>query len=237
MVTVAAVPRTEPTAKAWRQALAMLAVLWVVLGGLNFGVLAQLLASRLGSDLAFAALLLSSGFALSLAVVVAGIIVWQRAHGETLADLGWRRPTTRLAVGLGVVYGVAWAALSYARGGNPLDLAWERWPLLLLGIFLAFGEELAVRGFVMEHLQRGGVPTWVQILVSAVGMGSYHGVLGSHYSVGYALASTVLFGLVSLLFVLGKRSLTPGLVAHALTHVLADPTLTEGILRGVVALS
>jgi hypothetical protein len=67
-------------------------------------------------------------------------------------------------------------------------------------------------------------------------MGSYHGVLGWHYSVLYAVSSAVLFGLISILFVLGKRSLTPGFVAHALSHLLGDPTLTEGILQGILAL-
>ena len=203
---------------------------------MGFGWLAQLLATSFRDDLVFAAFLLSIGFAVLIGCVVIGIVLWQRAHGETLSDLGWRRPTTRTALVLGVVYGVAWAALSYARGGNPAMWTWERLPMALIGIFLAFGEELAVRGFVLEHLRRGGVPTWLQVVVSAIGMGSYHGVLGWHYSVLYAVSSAVLFGLVSVLFVIGKRSLTPGLVAHGLSHVLGDPTLTEGILQGILAL-
>ncbi len=92
-----------------------------------------------------------------------------------------------------------------------------------------------MRGLFMESLRRGGVPAWRQVVASALAMGSYHGVLGFHYSLQYAFYSAVLFGGVSLIFLLGRRSLTPGLTAHALVHVLADPTLTAGILRGVLA--
>jgi membrane protease YdiL (CAAX protease family) len=229
------IERTEPASVAWRNAIGMFVVLWLV-GLLGFGWLAQLLATSLRDDLVLASFWLSLGFAALIAIVVIGVVAWQRAHGEALIDLGWRRPTPRTAVVLGVVYGVAWAALSYARGGSPAAWTWERAPMALIGVFLAFGEELAVRGFVLEHLRRGGVPTWIQVIVSAIGMGSYHGVLGWHYSVLYAVSSAVLFGLISILFVLGKRSLTPGFVAHALSHVLGDPTLTEGILQGILAL-
>lgn len=43
----------------------------------------------------------------------------------------------------------------------------------------------------------------------------------------------MLFGLLSVLCVYGRRSLTPPLIAHAMTHLLGDPTLMLGILYGV----
>ncbi|MET7333527.1 hypothetical protein [Nonomuraea sp. NPDC005650] len=63
-------------------------------------------------------------------------------------------------------------------------------------------------------MRRAGVPTWLQVVFSSVVMGVYHGVLGAHDSVQYAISSAVLFGLVSVIFVVGRRSLPPGLVAH-----------------------
>jgi hypothetical protein len=122
----------------------MFAAHWLV-GLLGFGWRAQLLAISFRDDLVFAAFLLSIGFAVIIGCVAIGIVLWQRAHGETLSELGWRRPTTRTALVLGVVFGVAWAALSYARGGNPTMWTWERVPMALIGMFLAFGEELAVQ--------------------------------------------------------------------------------------------
>lgn len=47
--------------------------------------------------------------------------------------------------------------------------------------------------------------------------------------------AAILFGLVSVISLVGRRSLMPGLIARALSHLLGDPTLTEGILRGVLA--
>lgn len=43
-------------------------------------------------------------------------------------------------------------------------------------------------------------------------------------------------GIVTIIFVIGKRSLTPGLIAHALTHFFGDPVLTMGILHGAIML-
>ena len=68
-------------------------------------------------------------------------------------------------------------------------------------------------------------------------MGGYHGIIGLHYSLFYALSSMVLFGIIAVIFVIGKRSLTPGTIAHAMTHFFGDPVLTMGILQGALILS
>jgi hypothetical protein len=224
-----------PALVAWRNALAIVVLLWVVIG-LNFSLLAEFLVHRFPHQLLLATVLLDFGFALAAVVVVGTIVLWQRAHGETLADLGWRRPTTRVAIVVAVVYGLLWTALGYARGGDPLALSWERPVMMLIGPFLAFAEELAMRGFFMENLRRGGVPTWLQVVASGVLMGGYHGIVGLHYSLTYAASSAVLFTIVAAIYVLGRRSLTPGLLAHGMTHFLGDPTLTQGILVAVTLL-
>lgn len=224
------------TTSAWPAVAGVVAVLWAVLGVGCFGFGAQLVTDRFGPTLT-GALVLDLVFLAGVAVVIAFVVGWQRAHGETLAELGWRRPTRRSAIVLGVAFGLVWTATGYARGGDPFAWSWQRPVLAVIGIVLAFGEEIAVRGFLLEHLRRAGTPTWLQVVASGVVMGVYHGVIGAHYSVLYAVSSFVIFAIVSLIFVYGRRSLTPGLVAHALTHVLGDPGLIQGILRGVVALS
>ena len=225
---------------AWRNALGIVVLLWLLLGLANFGLFTNFLAASMPNNLLLASFYLDLGFAAASLIIVALIVLWQRRHGETLADLGWRRPTTVLAIVIAVIFGILWALLSYAREPHPvqsfLGLSWERPLMMLIGLFLAFSEELAMRGFFMEQLRRGGVPTWLQVVASAVFMGSYHGIVGLHYSVFYAVSSMVLFGVIAIIFVIGKRSLTPGTLGHALVHFLGDPVLTMGILHGVIVL-
>ncbi len=226
---------------AWRNALGIVVLLWLLLGLLNFGLLTNYLASTMAHNLLLTSFYLSVGFGLAMLVIVGLIVLWQRRHGETLADLGWRRPTTRTAIVIGIIYGILWLLLSYVRVPNPfqsfLRLSWERPLMIAIGVFLAFGEELAMRGFFMEQLRRGGVPTWLQICASAIFMGSYHGLIGLHYSLLYGISSTILFGLIAVIFVIGKRSLTPGTIAHAMVHFFGDPILTMGILQGAILLN
>ena len=151
-----------------------------------------------------------------------------------------QREITRISKMLGavviviaVVYGLAWVAMSYARGGNPLAWSWQRPIMMGVGLILAFGEEIAVRGLILDRLERCGTGRLVQIVTTGAVMGVYHGVVGHHVWPSYMISSFVLFGLLSALYMYGRRSLTPPLIAHAMTHFLGDPTLMRGILYGV----
>lgn len=231
--------RSLPPLIAWRNALGIVVLLWLILGSV-FSLVTNFLASTMPNNLLLASFYLDIAFGIAIAIIVGLIVLWQHQHGETLRDLGWRSPTTVTAIVIGIIYGVLWTTLSYAREPHPvqsfLALSWERPIMMLIGIFLAFGEELAMRGFFMEQLRRGGIPTWLQVIASAIFMGAYHGIVGLHYSLFYGLSSMVLFGGVAVIFVIGKRSLTPGTIAHAMAHFFGDPVLTIGILHGAILL-
>ena len=143
------------------------------------------------------------------------------------------RPTHGAAVAVAVVYGLAWVAMSYARGGDPLAWSWQRPIMMGVGVILAFGEEIAVRGLILDRLERCGTGRLVQIVTTGAVVGVYHGVVGHHVWPSYMISSFVLFGLLSALYMYGRRSLTPPLIAHAMTHFLGDPALMRGILYGV----
>ena len=49
------------------------------------------------------------------------------------------------------------------------------------------------------------------------------------------VSSFVLFGVLSVIYVYGGRSLTPVYIAHAMAHFLGDPALMQGVLYGVGA--
>ena len=239
LTTSARTPSLSPFT-AWRNALGIVVLLWLLLGLVNFGFITNYLASTMANNLLLASFYLDITFGISAAIIVALIVLWQRRHGETLMDLGWRRPTTVTAIIIGIVYGALWVVLSYSHEPHPIQgflaLSWERPIMMLIGLFLAFTEELAMRGFFMEQLRRGNIPTWIQVLASAIFMGGYHGIIGLHYSLLYGISSMVLFGIVAVIFVIGKRSLTPGTIAHVMTHFFGDPILIMGILHGAIML-
>lgn len=94
-----------------------------------------------------------------------------------------------------------------------------------------------MRGFFMEQLRRGGIPTWLQVIGSALFSGGFHGIIGLHYSLLYGLTSMFIFGVLAVIYVIGKRSLTPDTIAHAMAHCFGDPVLTMGILQGAIVLA
>ncbi len=169
------------------------------------------------------------GFAIAAVFAFVYIVVWQRRRGSSLAELGWGRPTTRLALVLGVILGVAYTSFAYfgARhllpGVDVTQFTWTRLLLAPLGIFLAVTEETLMRGLFMTELQRGRVPAWLQILASGACSAVYHSFQNPTL-IGF-LPSFILFSLHAGLYVLGRRSLTPVILAHSIYHILGEPYL------------
>lgn len=219
-------------AEAWREVGLTTAVLWVMLGAGCFCLGGQWVYDTRGISLN-GAFVLDLVFLAGVAVVI-GFVWWrQRRAGEGLAQLGLGCLTRTSTLIIAVVYGLLWTAMSYARGGDPLAWSWQRPIMMVIGVVLAFGEEIAVRGLVLDRLERCGTGRMMQVVVTGVVMGVYHGVVGYNLWPSYMVTSFVLFGLLSVICIHGGRSLTPCLLAHAMTHVLGDPTLMQGILYGV----
>jgi membrane protease YdiL (CAAX protease family) len=216
-----------PLWKAWRNALAITLLGCLLLGLGCFVALGGYLPRQF--PLIEAAIIQQIGFAIALGIILATIVVWQRKRGETLAELGWRRPTTPLALVLGVVLGSLFLWGSYfgahyvLPGQNVLTLSWTRVALAPLGIFMAIAEEVMMRGFFMTELHRARVPMWLQILSSGACSAVYHALQNPTLE-GF-LPSFVLFSLHAALYVLGRRSLTPTIVAHSTYHVFGEPYL------------
>src|SRR5215469_362144 len=83
---------------AWRNALGLVVLIWLLFGLVNFGLVTNYLAQTFSNNLLLAAFLLDLSFGISMIIVVSLIVFWQQKHGETLRDLGWRRPTTITAI-------------------------------------------------------------------------------------------------------------------------------------------
>ena len=164
-----------------------------------------------------------------MAFLLGVVFLWQRSRGESLAELGWGRATTRLALILAVLLGVLFLVANYfgakrlLPGVDVLELSWVRVGLIPLGIFLAIGEETVMRGFFMTELHRSRVSTWLQIFASGACSAFYHAFQNPTF-LGF-FPSFVLFSLHAGLYVLGRRSLTPVVLTHGIYHVFAEPYL------------
>ena len=212
----------------------LITVLFCVLFSLpNFVLLFRYLPEVM--DLEPAVAWISAGFALSAAVLLFLIRLWLRRSGRSICDLGWRKPTSRAAIGWGVVLALAWLGLGYS---NHVRLFPEvsvtrvdfiRVASASLTVFGGSVEEIAMRGAVMTELSREKVATWLQILISGVCFAIYHSLHTVAdgplvFAVVFAF-STILGAALAGIYVLGRRSLTPCIVAHGLINLLGEPFL------------
>ena len=218
--------------RAWGGALAI-TLLGCVLAGLGcFVLLSNYLWQQIESqrlDLFHAAVWWQLGFTAAMVIILGVIIVWQRARGSSLTELGWGRPTTTLALFLAVLLGLAYLGSSYfgaqflLRGVDVTEFNWVRVALAPVGIFLAIGEETMMRGFFMTELRRARVATWLQIVASGACSAVYH-AFQNPTLIGF-LPSFILFSMHAGLYVLGRRSLTPVVITHSIYHVFGEPYL------------
>lgn len=212
---------------AWRNALAITLLGCLLLGGGCFVLLGSYLPRQM--ELFPAAIWQQLGFGVALGIILTVIVVWQRTRGETLTELGWGRPTSRVAMALSVLLGTAYLAGSYFGAEyvlpkeNVLALSWARLALVPLGVFMAAAEEIMMRGFFMTELHRARVPAWIQVLASGACSALYHALQNPTLE-GF-LPSFFLFSLHAWLYVAGRRSLTPTVVAHSMYHVFGEPYL------------
>jgi membrane protease YdiL (CAAX protease family) len=208
-----------------------------LLGCLLFGVVCFVVLGdylRTYLDLFHAAVVLQLSFAAAAALVLAWVVAWQQSRGQSLADVGLGKPTTTLALVLAVLLGVLYLTGSYFGARlvlprvNVLAFNWVRVALAPLGVLMAVAEETLMRGFFMTELQRARVATWLQIVASGACSALYH-ALHNPTPLGY-FPSFVLFSLHAGLYVLGRRSLTPVILAHSIYHVFGEPYLIMMLL-------
>jgi membrane protease YdiL (CAAX protease family) len=228
------VPKTTSLSPwmAWRNALGISLLGCLIVGLGNFVLAAGYFARA--TSLIKGALWLSVSFTISFAIILLVIIRWQSRHGESLAELGWRKPTRAIAVIMSIALSLVWVAFSYSGASyllpkvNLLELPWIRLIMAVLGIFISTTEVIMMRGFFMTQLQRGGIPTWIQMIASGTCSALYHSL--HSISLMSFLPSFILFTSMAGIFVLGKRSITATAIGHSLIHILGDPYLTMLIL-------
>lgn len=211
---------------AWRNAFAVTLLGCALFGLLCFVVLGGELTRRLGWYRG--AIWLEVSFAIAGLVAFAYIIVWQRRRGSSLAELGWGRPTTPLALVLAVILGAAYT--SFACFGAPPPARRRRHAVYLDTALARSAGHLP--GRIGRNLDARPVHDRVTARSSAglapdprLGrmLALYH-AFQNPTLIGF-LPSFILFSLHAGLYVLGRRSLTPVILAHSIYHVLGEPYL------------
>jgi membrane protease YdiL (CAAX protease family) len=156
------------------------------------------------------------------------VLIYCAVRGRRLADLGFNRPGTLIAWALMLI---AQAALVGMRLAGPLVQGvypftpYALYASAIAGFGAAFAEETFFRGYLMEQLRRGGFGPWVQSLVSMVlfGLAHYSYAATDPYGWTIPVFTGLLGGFWSMIYLVGKRSLWPVLVAHVINDAVVIP--------------
>lgn len=241
-------PKNKARLGPW-QALAGYAITWIIVEALfEFATRWSLERLQLPSVRGRAAV--GAAFGVALMWTMLGIcILFLRMRGQTLADVGWRWRAT------GRAWWLAVALVALAGGGallGPLgqtaqlltDWSFYRISLaLLMGATAGICLETVFRGFVMTQARDAGLPTVIQITMSAVlcalvlARFSYSGYPGHPDLLGVlatTMSSVVLCAFLAVIYVVGQRSLSPAIAAHAAIDMVVEPGLMLLALMGGV---
>ena len=149
---------------------------------------------------------------------------WLIGQGRSLKDIGWGRHTTVSAIVLGIAFALGYVFYTLNNpliAANATELSLFKLAGIVVGIFGAITEECVFRGYLMTELEHVNVSPGIQILVSGASFAIIH--------VGFDIVGillTFIMGMVmATAYAIGKRSLTPSLISHALINIIIEPWL------------
>jgi membrane protease YdiL (CAAX protease family) len=212
-----------------RRHLATVAVLLLLLIGPIFGPVPRFLGERFGIETAVMIMLITfvAGFSIILTVIFRFNEMRADSLHEKLGRLGWGQQSRLAAIIVAVIVGLAWGALflsstlQFDPDANLTELSLFRLAAILIAAFGVIMEDLITRGYVMNGLRQINVPNWGQLVVSALLFALYHTIWGFN---AFSFIFSLIFGLIlGGLFLWGKRSLTPVVVAHLLPVIISEP--------------
>ena len=183
----------------------------------------------------------------ALRAVSSIVLVWSlflvawillRLRGQTLGDIGWRRPARLWGWLLAIVFAALYGGgtlMGMIRAGAPVTTDWSIWRVAIaLGIGISAGicEETVFRGFIMGQARDGGAHWSVQIILSALlfglahmGWGGMSGHVQMQQMIGAMTATAILGLMMAVTYLASARSLTPAIVAHGLIDIVIEPWL------------
>ena len=164
------------------------------------------------------------GTLVSELILFSFLLRWLRKQGRNLKDIGWRRTTTLPAVIIGVIFALGYAFFTLSNpliGPNAKEISLFKLAGVVVGVVGAVVEESVFRGYLISELKAIKISTITQIIVSGVSFGIIH--IGFDF-LGVLL--TFIMGIImATVYVIGKRSLTPSIISHALINIIVEPWL------------
>jgi hypothetical protein len=233
------VPIVAPRIAAWL-ALFVLLFAWVILDAVlqptRDYVIAFLQLSEKKAAVATRAL-----FNVGLLWLALGLVVLiLRARGQSLADIGWRKPASVRGWRVAIVLAALYVGAALAAVGSRAHL-WSDWSFyrvslgIVMGLSAGVCGEVIFRGFVISQARDAGLPVTLQVFLSALLFGvalSRFGWAASASPLDFGIVvavtmATVLLGVAFCgVYFASDRSLTPVIVAHT----AIDMTLNPGAL-------
>jgi hypothetical protein len=229
-------PKSKPRVGPWT-ALTIFAVAWIAVDAVVEvtcrSVLLRFQITGVRERVAVEAL---SGVVLNWAMFAVCFIAL-RLRGQTLGDIGWRRRATRRSWILAMVVAALMAGGALASLGKTAQLLTD-WSFYRISLGIVLGGSAGIcletifRGFVMTQARDAGLPTILQITLSAVLFAvalnrmAWSGVPGSPdvwAVVGTIISSTILGIAFAIIYVIGNRSLNPAIAAHAAIDMVVEP--------------
>ncbi len=160
-----------------------------------------------------------------------GVLVWLlHRRGSRLRDLGWGQPTRWWTLVLGVSIALVYSAVTALNPGiapHLLEFSWLKLLAIAAAVVAGLVEETIFRGYVMTTLGRMGYGLVVQVLLSGLFFALVHFyAFAAPLSILVVQGFTFLLGVaLAITYVIGKRSLTPVIISHALIDAIIEPWL------------
>ncbi|MBL8099395.1 MAG: CPBP family intramembrane metalloprotease [Anaerolineales bacterium] len=213
----------------WRN-ISIVTLLLLVLAGPNFGPLPHLFRESLSLEGSITSVLI--WFLVAFLIILAVVYRMSKSTsiGDFLKSSGLGAPSGIGANIAGLILGILWALLflssilQFDPNANLTQINGFRILTALLAASGALLEDLITRSFMMNQLHKIGSSKWVQLTVPALIFALYHTIWGFNV---FSFVFSVVYGLMlGGLFLWGKRSLTPVILAHSLAVLVSEPFAT-----------
>lgn len=228
---------TSPAKESWWHLIRNLLIFLAIIGFFSFG--AFIFAAPFGwlsqPESRLAVFLVGSIIGEWIAFVV---LVWViRRQRLYLRDLGWGQPTSVLGLSLALLITLVYSGITAANpqvGSHLLQWSPLKGLALIAALTAGIVEETIFRGYVINAVGRMKYRGYLQVLVSGFAFALAH-VYGFSSPASYLISLIFTFFLgigLAIVYLIGKKSLTPVILSHFLIDAVIEPWLLLSFFTG-----